>query len=108
MENVISKYYSSKILSILIVIIIIYLYVYSEGKETRAAQEVDTFNVRNAFSLAISIGCVGEEDYDKRWAAIQGTIEVFMITFRYFCTFWPRFIPHSFPIPFSLYTILTR
>lgn len=48
----------------------------NEGTETRVAQEVDTFNVKDAFSLAISIGCEGEEDYDKRWAAIQGTIQM--------------------------------
>ncbi|GMT28354.1 hypothetical protein PFISCL1PPCAC_19651 [Pristionchus fissidentatus] len=48
----------------------------NEGSETRLAQEVDTFNVEKAFSLSISIGCEGEEDYDKRWAAIFGTVEM--------------------------------
>lgn len=48
----------------------------NEGEETRLAQEVDTFNAKDAFSLAISIGCEGEEDYDKRWAAVQGTIQM--------------------------------
>ncbi|GMR40868.1 hypothetical protein PMAYCL1PPCAC_11063, partial [Pristionchus mayeri] len=48
----------------------------SEASGTRLAQEVDTFSLRDAFSLAVSIGCEGEEDYGKRWAAVEGVVEM--------------------------------
>ena len=32
--------------------------------------------LKGIFTIGVALGCEGEEDYDKRWAALLGTIEV--------------------------------